>query len=407
MPEHAKGLVVSAKQDQTAEHLIQYLRQLAPQVRRRLLAELERLHLLGEDIPHSEPLIAALRAEFRNTGENHYRVGNPSRYFFEPIEPVLVDRAPERANSGQIARGSLAPIWSLVTEQLLRSMAADYIAEAKNLISADRQSEARQSAQAFQRKVLISLNGLLGSAEGAASVRHGLMAYTSSHATFDDLKKMLRYLEMQRELEGFGRALAPKIARLEGASLDKVLGLLTALKAKHADAVPFALTIVANRLDTPWELLSVATVPAGDRAASRIAASPFAIAVSMVLDQIEEKHLLLLFALRNSRPVRAKEIVGEIYRIEKALRTQIALKGSGWAQHLDDLMAAVQAAVNAEINSIPSDHRHLTHILESPRLRPDHSFSHKVGHIFEKGWDVVAGLLAGSTDTTNRRDNLS
>lgn len=404
MPE---GPVVSAKQDHTAEHLIQYLRQLAPQVRGRLLAELERLHLLGEDIPHSEPLIAALRAEFRDTGQNHYRVGNPSRYFFEPLEPVLVDRAPERANSGEIARGSLAPIWSLVTEQLLRSMAVDYIANAKKVISADKQSEVRQLAQAFQKKVLTSLNGQLGSAEGAASIRDGLMAYTSSHATFDDLKKMLRYLDMQRELEDFGRALAPKIARLEGASLARVLSLLSALKAKRVDAVPFALTIVAKRLETPWELLSVATVPANDRAAARIAASPFAIAVSMVLDQIEEKHLLLLFALRNNRPVRAKEIVGEIYRIEKAMRTQIELKGSDWAQHLEELMTAVQAAINAEIDSIPGDHRHLTHILESPQLRPDHSFSHKVGHMFEKGWDVVAGLLAGNADTTNRRDNVS
>lgn len=399
--------MVSATQDHTAEHLIQYLRQLAPQVRRRLLAELERLHLLGEDIPHSEPLIAALRAEFRSTGDNHYRVGNPSRYFFEPLEPVLVDKAPEQANSGQIARGSLAPIWSLVTEQLLRTMAADYIANAKNAIAADKQSEARQMAQAFQKKVSISLNGLLGSAEGAASIRDGLMAYTSSHATFDDLKKMLRYLDMQRELQDFGRALPSKIARLEGASLDKVLALLSALRAKRVDTVPFALTILSKRLEIPWELLSVATAPADDRTAARIAASPFAIAVSMVLDQIEEKHVLLLFALRNNRPVRAREIVGEIYRIEQALRTEIELKGSGWARQLDELMAAVQAAIDAEISTIPGDHRHLTHILESPRLRPDQSFGHKVGHMFEKGWDVVAGLLAGSTDTTNRRDNVS
>ncbi|MBC9883293.1 hypothetical protein G8O24_39065 [Bradyrhizobium sp. INPA01-394B] len=398
---------MSATQDHTAEHLIQYLRQLAPQVRRRLLAELERLHLLGEDIPHSEPLIAALRAEFRSTGDNHYRVGNPSRYFFEPLEPVLVDKAPEQANSGQIARGSLAPIWSLVTEQLLRTMAADYIANAKNAIAADKQSEARQMAQAFQKKVSISLNGLLGSAEGAASIRDGLMAYTSSHATFDDLKKMLRYLDMQRELQDFGRALPSKIARLEGASLDKVLALLSALRAKRVDTVPFALTILSKRLEIPWELLSVATAPADDRTAARIAASPFAIAVSMVLDQIEEKHVLLLFALRNNRPVRAREIVGEIYRIEQALRTEIELKGSGWARQLDELMAAVQAAIDAEISTIPGDHRHLTHILESPRLRPDQSFGHKVGHMFEKGWDVVAGLLAGSTDTTNRRDNVS
>ena len=89
---------------------------------------------------------AALRAEFRSTGQSHYRVGNPSRYFFEPLEPVLVDGAPERANSGQIARGSLGPIWSLVTEKLLPSMADGYVASAKKVIVANNQAEARRLA---------------------------------------------------------------------------------------------------------------------------------------------------------------------------------------------------------------------------------------------------------------------
>lgn len=93
----------------STERLTQFLQQPAPQVRGRLLAELERLHQLGEDIPHSEPLIAALRAEFRNTGQDRCRAGNPLRYFFEPLERVLVDGAPERANSGRVTRADLAP----------------------------------------------------------------------------------------------------------------------------------------------------------------------------------------------------------------------------------------------------------------------------------------------------------
>jgi hypothetical protein len=120
-----------AEPDPASENVTEYLKQLTPQVRSRLLAELERLLLLGESVPRSEALIAALRAEFRDTGQTHYRIGNPSRYFFEPLEPVLVNSAPERVNSGQIARGSLAPIWSLISEKLLPSMAADYIASAK------------------------------------------------------------------------------------------------------------------------------------------------------------------------------------------------------------------------------------------------------------------------------------
>lgn len=395
-----------AKPDRTGEHLRQYLQTLTPQVRSRVLVELERLHLLGEDIPHSEPLIAALRSEFRNTGESHYRVGNPSRYFFEPLEPVLVDGAPERANAGQIARGSLGPIWSLVTERLLPSMAASFVASAKGAIVANKPGEARRIAGEFQKKVITYLDGVLGSADGAAEVRSGLMTYTSSQATFDDLKKMLSFMHAQQELAEFGRAVAPKIGRLDGTVLTKTLALLGALKAKSGDAVPFGLTIIARRLERPWELMFLATVPTRSRAAPKIAAAPFAVAVSMVLDLIEERRLLLLYALRNNRPVRAKEIVTEIYKIEDGLREQIELRGSAWGKRLEALMAAVQATLETEISTIPTDHQHLTHILESPKLRPHHSIGDRIGHMLGKGWEALSAMLRGGTDTATHRDGL-
>ena len=81
-----------------SDKLKQYLAQLAPQVRGRLLAELERLHLQGEGLPRLDELIASLRTELLAAGQSHDRIGNPGRYFFQPLEPVLVDRAPERAN---------------------------------------------------------------------------------------------------------------------------------------------------------------------------------------------------------------------------------------------------------------------------------------------------------------------
>lgn len=388
-----EALIAMAGPHRTGEHLIQYLQRLTPQVRSRLLVELERLHLLGEDIPHSEPLIAALRAEFRGTGQNHYRAGNPSRYFFEPLEPVLVDGAPERANSGQIARGSLGPIWSFVSEKLLPSMAADYVANAKGTIAANDLAETRRIAATFQKKVLTYLDGTLGLPDGAAEVRAGLMAYTSSHATFDDLMKMRHFLCARPELADFTRALAPKIPKLDGPVLANVLKLLGALKSKRSDAVPFALTIIAGRLERPRELMLLATIPAGSRTPAEIAATPYAIAVSMVLDQIDEKRLLLLFALRNNRMVQAKEIVGDIYKIEQAVRERIDLTGSGWGKRLQDLMTALQAALDAEISSIPTDHLHLTHILESSKLRPDLSFGDRITHFLAKsrkalGWSA-------------------
>ena len=204
-----------AEPDPANENVREYVRRLTPQVRSRLLAELERLHLVGQSIPRTEALIAALRAEFRDTGQSHYRVGNPSRYFFEPLEAVLVNGAPERANGGQIARVSLAPIWSLITEKLLPSMAADYIASAKKFIVANNLNEAQRMAAAFRKKIVTYLDGVLGSADGVATVRAGLEAYTSSRAIYDDLTKMLRLMHAHEALAEFSSRLPPKIKGLD------------------------------------------------------------------------------------------------------------------------------------------------------------------------------------------------
>jgi hypothetical protein len=384
-----------AEPDPANENVGEYVRRLTPQVRSRLLAELERLHLLGQGIPRTEALIAALRGEFRETGQSHYRVGNPSRYFFEPLEQVLVNRAPEHVNSGQIARGSLAPIWSLITEKLLPSMAADYIASAKQVIVANDLNEAQRMAATFRKKIVTYLNGVLSSADGVATVRAGLEAYTSSRAIYDDLTKMLRLMHAHEALAEFSGRLAPKIKGFDSDSLAKILGLLDALRAKHADVVPFALTITANRLETPWHLICLATKIAGSRAVSKIAATPYAAVVSMVLDQIDDKRLKLVDAFKQNRIPLGKEILGEIYVIEEAVLARVALDGSDWGNRLQDLMAAIEVALEAEINSLPTDQRNLTHVLASSRQRPSQSLRGRLGHMIRKSRDAIAEILPG------------
>ncbi len=358
-----------AEPHRETDQLRKYLGQLTTQGRSRLLAELERLHLIGQDIPHSEALIATLRAEFRNTGERHYRIGNPSRYFFEPLEPVLVDEAPELANGGQIARGSLAPIWALVTEKLLPSMATDYIENTKEAILAEKLEQARQMAGAFQKKVLSYFDGVLGSSDGVVATRAALEVYTSSRASFDDLKKMLDLLRALEELSQLGKTLPAKIPTLNGEALSRLVPALDRLRRKRPKAVSFALTLIARRLDAPWELMQFATALAPGDGAPQIAAGRYGIAVSMVLDQIAQKHRPLVLALKQNGIARAKEILQDIYKIEDALRTHVPLEGADWGRRLDEIMAKVQETVKSEIDSIPVDHRHLTHVLESPRLR--------------------------------------
>ena len=90
-----------------AERIQEFLQRLTPLTRGSLLIELERLELSDDEIPGSTEIVAKLRAELRKDGSSQNRVGNPARHFFGPLEPLLVDGAPQHANSGRILRGSL------------------------------------------------------------------------------------------------------------------------------------------------------------------------------------------------------------------------------------------------------------------------------------------------------------
>src|ERR1700730_10758233 len=93
-----------------ADRIQEYLQRLTALARGSLLTELERLELCGTEMPGSAEIQARLRAEFRKDGSSQNRVGNPARYFFAPLEPLLIDGAPEHDNYGRILRGSVAPL---------------------------------------------------------------------------------------------------------------------------------------------------------------------------------------------------------------------------------------------------------------------------------------------------------
>jgi hypothetical protein len=334
-----------------------YLRQLSSQTRSRLLAEIERLKICGDDTPGFDEILNELRAEFgKSTGPGN-RIANPSPFFFQPLEPMLVDRAPENINAGLISRGSLTPIWDWVSLNLLPTMARDYSHSLKRMIAANNQHEIQKIANSFQTKVIKYLESTLNANGGIERIRSGLAMYTSSPAVFDDLTKMIRALVARDGLAELHEALPAKIEKLEGKTLANVHAVLKVFAGKHPDAVPFAIAVVANHLKTPRQLLAL--IPKGKRDPDA-APSPYAVVVPMVLDQVDEKRLLLRGVLRNKRVLVAKELLAEIDATEYALLGRAdLLDQSNYRQQLKDLIAAVDALVNAEVQSLPGNLEHV------------------------------------------------
>jgi hypothetical protein len=369
------------------DRLWEFLQRLSPLTRSCLLGELERLELSGIEMPGSADLQARLRAEFRQDGTTANRTSNPSRYFFTPIEQLLIDGSPDHANLGRISRASLTPIWEWICRDLLPTMARDYTTKMKDLIASDKQREARQVASNFQTKVAKAVEGTLATPDGVQQAHIKLKAYTASPTVFDDLTKLTQALRAREAIAKFDESLPDRIAEFDDAQVKKMTTLLDNFRNKNPESVPFALTLVAKRLKEPWQILRLATKPARSKYAADVAATPYAIAVQMVLDQIQDKRIALRVALKSNRVVTAKRILADIYDTEYAMQVRIdRLEGSDWGRQLHAVMDAIATMVETEVSRFPDE---VEHVLGSRRLRSHRSLTDRLTYLAWKGRDAI------------------
>jgi hypothetical protein len=369
------------------DRIWEFLQRLSPVTRSCLLTELERLEVCGMDMPGFSEIQARLRAEFRKDGSTQTRMQNPSRYFFGPVEALLIDGAPEHANSGRIPRVSLTPIWEWICRDLLPTMARDFNAQMTGLIAADKQREAQQVAAAFQTKVVKYLESTLGSPDAANQTRARLATYTASPLVYEDLVKIMCAMRARDALAKFDSALPKRILKFDDATAHKITERLDAFAKHQADAIPFAIALVANRLKTPWQVMRLATKNAPSKKAADVAAAPYAISVSMVLDRLEDHRTSLRIALKHNRVLVAKELLADIYDTEYALRVRIdRLDDSEWGVRLRSLMDSIAALVEAEVKRFPDE---VGHVLGSRRLRTYQSLSGRLTYLSWKARDAI------------------
>jgi hypothetical protein len=305
---------------------------------------------------------------------------------------VLVEGAPQHATTGGIQRGSLSAIWEWITRDLLPTMARDYVKAVNDLVGMDKQREARQAAATFQTKVLKSIENIFNSPGSAGEIRARLAAYTASPAVFDDVTKMLSAFRVRDELAKLNEALPGKLARFEDAEVVKITPLLDAFGKANPEQVSFALMLVARRLKTHWQLIRLATKTASSKNAADVARAPYAAAVSMVLDRLEDKRSMLHSALKHERVLVAKELLVDIYDTEFALRVRIdQFAESDWGQRLEALMVSIGELVESEVRRFPDN---VGHVLGSRRLRRHETLVGRLTYWAWKGRDIAGNGVA-------------
>jgi len=341
-----------------AEKLRAYLRELKPGARALLIGELERGLLHGTSPAGAELVLSELRRSLREGQSKSARFGDPARLFFQPLEPFLVDDAPDHKHRGRIARSALEPLWLWVSNTLMPEETKAYGAQVEHALMAGDTDSAEEQARGFQDLAAARITEMLEGADDKE--RRRLNGQLGTSRALADVQALRGILHSRSGLVTLGAQLPGHITSLTGPVLESVKAHLDSPVAAKSDLFLYSLVLVMSKLAAPWQLLRLATRAANSDTAKRIAETPYAVAVEIVLEEVDRRVRELAADLKSGRGIAVSALLKEVHDALRGLRSELDLSPeSAWGKQLSTLRGDVSRILSAEIELMPGRVRRL------------------------------------------------
>lgn len=349
---------MAGQAETAADKLRSYLRALKPGARALLIAELERGLLHGSSPAGAEMVLAELRRSLREGATKSARFDDPARLFFQAIEPFLVDDGPDHRHRGRIARSALEPMWLWIANTLVPDEAKEYGAQIEQALTAGDTDMAEQQSRVFQDRVVARITQMLDGADDRE--RRRLSVQLGTARALEDVQALLGILQCRDALAMLAAQLPGHVNALTGPALDGVKGQTDAATATKPDMLLYALILVLSKLAAPWHLIRLATKAAGSDDAKRIGETPYAIAVQIVLEEIDRRVRELSADLKSGRGIAVAALLKEVHDALRGLRSEIDMPSeSAWGRQLAAVRAEVSKILTSEIELMPGRVRRL------------------------------------------------
>jgi hypothetical protein len=345
---------------QAIERLREYLRTLTPAARSMLVHELERGMARGEETAGNELILEELRRTLRADAQPTPRMGDADRLFFAPLEPFLVDARADHRRIGRIARVSLDPIWAWLARDLIPAEAKALGEDIARALAAGDRGKADQVVHALQERAVVRMRETIAAASSDDKARRRLGVHAGTPRAVEDLSAIVSILSLRDMLIDLARRLPGHIRVFDREQIDSIKTQIDAAAsqcgpdngAKKADVYLYGLILVMNRLAAPWQLLRIGVRAADSDETVRIGETPYAMAVTLVLSEMQCLVSELRAELKSGRPI--VSMLKSIHDAARGLRSEIDLSvDSPWARQLAAMRADVSALLKAEIETTP------------------------------------------------------
>ncbi len=355
----------------TVERLRQYLRELTPSARLLLIAELERSLLRGDESAGAYFMLQDLRAIIRENDATAPHIAHCARLFFNSFEPYLVDDATDREHPGRIARSSLELLWTWIRRDLLREETKNLTDAVNKALLADNNTKVELLVRAFQDRVAAAVEAGFKDISDERIYRRMLVQVGTPHAAAE-ANTLLRVLKARDQLSALASQLPAQIVELADAQIDHVRALIDSAVVHDGEILLPALLTLMNRLAAPWQLIRLATKAADTDIAARVAETPYAVAVTIVLAELERLVDELEAGLNDGRGVALGMMLKTIHDAMRGLGSELALPvDSTWGRTLAALSERIADLLKAQIECMPDRVRELLRPRPSMEIRPN------------------------------------
>jgi hypothetical protein len=345
------------------ERLRDYLGQLPPQAQALLMREFERAIASGQDVAVATVVLQQLRqvakpaarppaaeAPSQPRGERR-QSGDGPRRLFRPLEPFLVETN-SAVRPGQIRRSSLLPVW----QWLGRDGAPDQVREYEAALSsaADGSRELEMAVRRLQLAASEAIMKIMASGANNKGDRHRATAGIGPAAVIEDLLPIALVLQNREAMDGLGSRLPSMIRALGDAQIASVIEAINVPSLQTPQMLPFALSLVMNRLAAPWQIIRLAIKMAASDNEIRVAATPYGVAVTIALYDLASLAAALRADIRRGHFTNIGDTLKTLHDGVRGLRTELDLRSdSNWGKQLTAIRADISNALQSEIDSVP------------------------------------------------------
>jgi hypothetical protein len=337
----------------STERLRDYLAQLPPQSQALLMREFERAVERGEDLSVATLVLEQLRKIVRRAEEEETRPrgDDPARLLFHPLEPFLAEgNFPIRP--GQVRRASLLPIWQWLGREGAPEATRDFEAALAKADDGGATSAAEAAARKYQLAAAEAIVKVATPVPGDDKQR--ALSRIGPPNVVEDLLSVGLVLRAREALETLGSRLASQLRMFGDTQIASVTAALNVPSLQTPQLLPFALSLVMQRLVAPWQIIRLAIKMAASDDEIRVAATPYGIAVTIALHDLSYLAACLRSDIRRGHLDNVGDQLKTLHDGVRGLRTELDLRNdSTWGKQLTAIRADISNSLQSEIDSVP------------------------------------------------------